>query len=77
MKIKKVDDKPMVIHTKRKVKIHTHEAKDRGFSRFKRNIKEANTSIKKKNTNFHIVGRIGALATGVGRWWTGSIICKI
>ena len=25
MKIKKVDDKPMVIHTKQKAKIHTHE----------------------------------------------------
>ena len=27
MKIKKVDDKPMVIHTKEKVKIHAHEPK--------------------------------------------------
>lgn len=27
MKIKKVDDKPMVIHTKRKAKLHTHEPK--------------------------------------------------
>lgn len=27
MKIKKVDDKPMVIHTKQKAKIHTHEPK--------------------------------------------------
>ena len=27
MNIKKVDDKPMVIHTKEKAKIHTHEAK--------------------------------------------------
>ncbi len=27
MKIKKVDDKPMVLHTKQKAKIHTHEAK--------------------------------------------------
>jgi len=83
LKIKKVDDKPMVIHTKKKAKIHTHdtkaakikgsniytvergpktarvkatetdkkktyrrstihqsEAKDKGLSRFKRNIKE-------------------------------------
>ena len=29
MKIKKVDDKPMVIHTKEKAKIHAHEPKDR------------------------------------------------
>lgn len=107
MKIKKVDDKPMVIHTKKKAKIHTHdtkaakikgsniytvergpktagakatetdkkktyrrstihqsEAKDKGLSRFKRNIKEANTSIKTKNTNLHIAGRTGALAAG-------------
>lgn len=27
MKIKKVDDKPMIIHTKQKAKIHTHEPK--------------------------------------------------
>lgn len=27
MKIKKIDDKPMVIHTKQKAKIHTHEPK--------------------------------------------------
>lgn len=107
MKIKKVDDKPMVIHTKKKSKIHTHEVKaakikgsniytvergpktagvkatetdkkktyrrstihqsevkNKGLSRFKRNIKEANTSIKIKNTNLHIAGRTGALAAG-------------
>ena len=27
MKIKKVDNKPMVIHTKKKAKLHTHEPK--------------------------------------------------
>mgnify|MGYP006961232797 CR=1 FL=1 len=27
LKIKKVDDKPMVIHTKEKAKIHSHEPK--------------------------------------------------
>ena len=27
MKIKKVDDKPMVVHTKKKAKLHTHEPK--------------------------------------------------
>lgn len=27
LKIKKVDDKPMVIHTKEKAKIHSHELK--------------------------------------------------
>ena len=27
MKIKKVDDKPMIIHTKQKAKLHTHESK--------------------------------------------------
>ena len=106
MKIKKVDDKPMVIHTKEKAKIHAHEpkgakikgsniytvergpktigakvsddkkksyrkstihqseAKNKGLSRFKRNYRESNTSIKTKNTNLHIVGRTGALAAG-------------
>lgn len=124
MKIKKVDDKPMVIHTKEKTKIHAHEpkgarikgsniytvergpkahdakvdakdkqaknvsaktkynkaavgktthkkstihqseAKDKGLSRFKRNIRESGTSIKTKNTNLHIAGRTGALAAG-------------
>ena len=92
MKIKKVDDKPMVIHTKQKAEIHTHEPKkasikgnniymvergtktkstihqsepkNKGLSRFKRNYRESNTSIKTKNTNLHIAGRTGALAAG-------------
>ena len=107
MKIRKVDDKPMVIHTKEKAKIHAHEPKgakikgsniytvERGpktagakvtdtdrkksyrkstihqsepknkrLSRFKRNYRESNTSIKTKNTNLHIAGRTGALVAG-------------
>ncbi len=124
LKIKKVDDKPMVIHTKEKARIHAHEpkgakikgsniytvergskvhdvkvdvkdkqgknvsakakynkavggkttykkstihqseTKDKGLSRFKRNIRESRTSIKTKNTNLHIAGRAGALAAG-------------
>ena len=107
MKIKKVDDKPMVIHTKEKAKIHSHEPKkakikgsniytvqrgpkiagakvndtdkrnvyckstvhqaekkEKGLSKFKRNIKESKTSIKTKNTNHHIAGRMGVLAAG-------------
>ena len=107
MKIRKVDDKPMVIHTKEKAKIHAHEPKgakikgsniytvergsktagakvtdtdrkksyrkstihqsepkNKGLSRFKRNLKESNTSIKTKNTNLHIAGKTGALAAG-------------
>ena len=107
MKIKKVDDKPMVIHTKEKAKIHSHEPKkakikgsniytvqrgpkiagakvndtdkrnvyckstvhqaekkEKGLSKFKRNIKESKTSIKTKNTNLHIAGRMGVLAVG-------------
>ena len=107
MKIRKVDDKPMVIHTKEKAKIHAHEpkgakikgsniytvergpktagakvtdtdrkksyrkstihqseSKNKGLSRFKRNLKESNTSIKTKNTNLHIAGRTGALVAG-------------
>ena len=90
LKIKKVDDKPMVIHTKEKAKIHSHEPKkakikgsniytvqrgpkidgakvngntdkkkiyrkstvhqaekkEKGLSKFKRNIRESKTSIK-------------------------------
>ena len=107
MKIRKVDDKPMVIHTKEKAKIHAHEpkgakikgsniytvergpktagakvtntdrkksyrkstihqseSKNKGLSRFKRNYRESNTSIKTKNTNLHIAGRTGALTAG-------------
>ena len=107
LKIKKVDDKPMVIHTKKKAKIHMHEPKkakikgsniytvqrgpkiagakvndtdkrnvyrkstvhqaekkEKGLSKFKRNIRESKTSIKTKNTNLHIAGRTGALAAG-------------
>lgn len=106
MKIRKVDDKPMVIHTKEKAKIDAHEPKgakikgsniytvergpktigakvsddkkksyrkstihqsepkNKGLSRFKRNLKESNTSIKTKNANLHVAGRTGALAAG-------------
>ena len=107
MKIRKVDDKPMVIHTKEKAKIHAHEpkgakikgsniytverspktasakvtdadrkksyrkstihqseSKNKGLSRFKRNLRESNTSIKTKNANLHVVERTGALAAG-------------
>ena len=106
MKIRKVDDKPMVIHTKEKAKIHAHEpkgakikgsniytvergpktigakvsddkkksyrkstihqseSKNKRLSRFERNYRESNTSIKTKNTNLHIAGRTGVLAAG-------------
>lgn len=108
MKIKKVDDKSMVIHTKEKAKIHSREPKkakirgsniytvqrgpkiasakvndntdkkkiyrkstvhqaekkEKGLSKFKRDIRESKTSIKTKNTNLHIAGRTGALVAG-------------
>ncbi|WP_319638111.1 DUF6674 family protein [Mediterraneibacter faecis] len=48
----------------RKSTIHQSEPKNKGLSRFKRNLKESNTSIKIKNTNLHIAGRTGALAAG-------------
>ena len=48
----------------RKSTIHQSEPKNKGLSRFKRNLKESNTSIKTKNTNLHIAGRTGALAAG-------------
>ena len=50
--------------TYRRSTIHQSEVKNEGLSRFKRNISEANTSIKTKNTNLHIAGRTGALAAG-------------
>ena len=39
MKIKKVDDKPMVIHTKEKAKIHAHEPKGAKIKGSKKNRK--------------------------------------
>ncbi|NSC26698.1 C40 family peptidase [Agathobacter rectalis] len=48
----------------RKSTIHQSEPKNKGLSRFKRNLKESNISIKTKNTNLHIAGRTGALAAG-------------
>lgn len=39
MKIKKVDDKPMVIHTKEKAKIHAHEPKGAKITYRKRHLK--------------------------------------
>ena len=50
----------------RKSTIHQSEPKNKGLSRFKRNYRESNTSIKTKNTNLHIAGRTGALAAGTG-----------
>ena len=44
--------------------IHQAEAKDKGLSRFKRNIRESNASIKTKQSNLRIAGRTGALAAG-------------
>lgn len=119
MNIKKVEDKPLVIHTKQKTKIHSHESKEaaikgnniytvnrspkmkevtvnkesgkarngssifrkqkgkktyrkstvhgtdnvreRGIGKFRKNVKEANQSIKVKQTNLHIAGRTGAI----------------
>ena len=48
----------------RKSTIHQSEPKNKGLSRFKRNYRESNNSIKTKNTNLHIAGRTGALAAG-------------
>lgn len=118
MKIKKIDDKPMVIHTKEKTKIHSHNpknasvkgsniytvnrspnikpvtvnkesnnthngtefrkqkgkktyrkstihgtvnVKERGIGKFRNNLKEANQSIKVKQSNLHIAGRTGTI----------------
>ena len=115
----KVEDKPMVIHTKQKTEIHAHEPKnaaikgsniytvnrspkikevtlskesgkaqngisefrkqkgkknyrkstvhgtdnvrERGIGKLRKNVKEANQSIKMKQTNLHIAGRTGAI----------------
>ena len=119
MKIKKVEDKPMVIHTKQKTKIHSHEPKnatikgsniytvnrspkikevtlskesgksrnstsefrkqkekknfrkstvhetdnvrERGIGKLRNNVKEANQSIKVKQSNLHIAERTGTI----------------
>lgn len=117
MKIKKVEDKPMLIHTKQKAKIHSHEPKNADIkgsniytvnrspkvkeatiskemgkknngskeyrkgksinrkstvhsgdiagahviSKFRKNLKESNQSIKVKQTNLHITGRTGVV----------------
>lgn len=50
MKIKKVDDKPMVIHTKKKAKLHTHEPK----------------KAKLKASNIYTVDREGKLNGDLG-----------
>lgn len=96
LKIKKIDDKPMVIHTKQKAKIHTHESKrasikgsniytvDRDpakkkaaegsyrkstvhqisregrFAKLRKNMKDANQSIKVNNHSLRNAGMVGA-----------------
>ena len=55
LKIRKVDDKPMVIHTKEKAysksTIHQLESKNKGLSRFKRNYRESNASFYFEHSN--------------------------
>jgi len=123
LKIKKVDDKSMVIHTKQKTKIHSHEPKnasikgsniytvnrsskikdgtvssesgkvrnsisqywkqkgkktyqkstvhgldnvrEHGITKFRRNIKESNQSIKVKKVNLHVAGSAAAVGAKV------------
>lgn len=123
MNIKKVDDKPIVIHTKQKTKIHSHEPKnavikgsniyaasrspkikevavnkefgrarnsiseygkqkgkktyrkstvhgkdnvrERGIGKLRKNIKEANQSIKVKQRNLHVAGRTAIVGAKV------------
>lgn len=48
----------------RRSTIHQAEAEDKGLSRFKRNVRESNVSIKTKQSNLHIAGRTGAMAAG-------------
>ena len=50
----------------RKSTVHQAEKKEKGLSKFKRNIRESKTSIKTKNTNLHIARRTGALVAGDG-----------
>ena len=95
MKIKKVDDKPMVIHTKQKAKLHTHEPKqasikesniytvvhdptkkntakgnyrkstvhqvqkERLFSKYRKQMKQSNQSIKVKDNSLRNAGMVG------------------
>ena len=68
MKIKKVDDKPMVIHTKQKTKLHTHEkksikpitpARETGFSRFRQSMRNSAKSIKVNNNSLRNAGMVG------------------
>lgn len=95
MKIKKVDDKPMVIHTKQKAKLHTHEPKQAAikgsniytverdltkkatehtkyrkstvhqvqkegmFSKYRKQVQQANQSVKVKNTSLRNAGMAG------------------
>ena len=62
MKIRKVDDKPMVIHTKEKAKIHAHEPK----------------GAKIKGSNIYTVERgpktAGAKVTDTDR--NGYVLCR-
>lgn len=99
MKIKKVDEKPMVIHTKQKAKIHRHEpkkatikgsniytvdrdprkkktvegtyrkstvhrvTKENRFMKLRKNMKEANKSIKVNNHSLRNAGMVAGKVT--------------
>lgn len=55
MKIKKVDDKPMVLHTKKKAKIHSHKPKKAAIKGS--NIYTVDRSPKTKSTNMEAKGK--------------------
>ena len=57
MKIKKVDDKPMLIHTKKKMKLHTKKADNKSY--IQKDIKDL---VKKKAVNNEMI------TTSKGKW---------
>lgn len=68
MKIKKVDDKPMVIHTKQKAKIHTHEPKQASikgsniYTVDRNPMKKKGTEGSYRKSTAHKVSKDGKLA---------------
>ena len=70
MKIKRVDNKPMVIHTKQKAKLHVRALKKASIKGNKaytisRNSKiksDAGVAVKKKNSSIKVAGAVGTQA---------------
>lgn len=76
MKIKKVDDKPMVIHTKQKAKLHTHEPKQAAIKGSNVYTVDRDPTKKRADNGRYRKSTVHQVQKeGMSDWNTGRIVC--